>query len=1258
VSSMDPLAVGLTGTHVIEASAGTGKTHAIGTLWLRLIVERHLPVDRILVVTFTRAATAELRMKLRARLRGALEALDLAAAGQATGAGGGLLDRLVARWRSEPGLDAACTRLRNALAELDQAAIHTIHGFCQRALQEHAFECRMPFDATFLEDDGPLIEEALADWWVTRLPDAPADVVDRFRSYYASPASLLSLARASTGIERPRLVGAGPMAQPAALDAATTARAAAWGLAADGWRADADGIGRILLDGPGLNRSKYRRGTVAQWLDALPGLFEGRPRALPGFAGKLTAGALAASTNKGHEAPRHPFFDACSALLAASGSWDEAVAGEAKALVFDCWEWLATEHAARKRARSVMAYDDLLGSLDRALCADGHGAPLAAALRARLPVALIDEFQDTDRVQYRIFRTLYAQPDAGTLLLIGDPKQAIYGFRGADIHAYRDAVVDGAPARWTLAHNWRSDAALVGAVNHVFSRHARPFLHAWIDFAAVAPRPGTVLAQRIRARDGAPVVPLEFLHFAPPDADEHRPAAKGDVERALPRAVAAEIGRLLAAGLSIGSDPPAPGALPEDGWRAVGPGDVAVLVRTNRQAAAMRRALQDLGIPNVLQSDHSVFETAEADDMARLLHAMANPTDAAAVRAALAAPPLGFDAAALDALGDDGRSWDAEGERFAAWHQDWLDGGFIRAFRRCLDQAQAPARLLARPGGERMLTNLLHLAELLHGASVERRLGPRGLIRWLARARAGDPGIAASASAQLRLERDAEAVQLVTVHRSKGLEYPIVFCPYAWGGVRKPGQSVTFRDAEAGDAPTLSLWPTDAHQAAAAREGLAEDLRLLYVALTRARHACRVVWGAFNGAESSALGYLLHPPDTPPGDDEAAWHAASAALAKAAVGGGPAAARRTLEARVDGSPAALPGGAPCIGLRDLPPGGGTAWRGARHEGAPLRALPLPAARRMAWRTSSFTGMARGDVARAIAGLERDHDALGHGDPEADIAGGVAASAPGHPLWDAAVPLVGFPAGARAGERVHSVLEALDFAAGDEAMDGAIARALTHREREDGWQAALEAAVRAALDTPLDGDGLKLRGLERRDRLAEVAFTLPVDAARDAPATAGALADALEAAPGPGLPSGYPERLRQLGFAPLSGFLSGYIDLAFRRDGRWYVLDWKSNRLGDRYRDYRRGALATAMAHHHYVLQYHLYALALHEHLRRRQPGYDYDAHFGGVFYLFLRGLHPDLGPSAGVFADRPPRVLVERLSTVLCGPAREDRPDA
>jgi exodeoxyribonuclease V beta subunit len=397
-------------------------------------------------------------------------------------------------------------------------------------------------------------------------------------------------------------------------------------------------------------------------------------------------------------------------------------------------------------------------------------------------------------------------------------------------------------------------------------------------------------------------------------------------------------------------------------------------------------------------------------------------------------------------------------------------------------------------------------------------------------------------------------------------------------------------------------------------------------------------------------------------DDEAAWEAACGAAAKAAVAEGPVAARRPLDALAASSPWAAARGAaarPCIAVRELPAAGREPrWRPHGDGPATLRARPLPAPRAPAWRASSYTGLARyaeDDRSRSGATPDapvRDHDAAADaGEARARPASdGVEPVEADQVRWQARVPLADFPAGARPGHRVHAVLEALDFAAGDGVLDDAIDRALARREREDGWADALRGAVRAALDIDLDGAGLRLRGLRREDRLTELAFTLPVDAERGAPLTAHLLADALAATPGPGLPAGYPERLRALGFPPLRGFLSGFVDLAFRRGGRWYVVDWKTNRLGETFADYRRPALDAAMAHHHYVLQYHLYVVALHRYLRHRLADYDYDAHMGGVFYLFLRGLDPALGPASGVFADRPPRALVEVLDAALGGP--------
>ena len=503
---------------------------------------------------------------------------------------------------------------------------------------------------------------------------------------------------------------------------------------------------------------------------------------------------------------------------------------------------------------NTQSFDDLLHRLDEAL-AGPAGAALAERIRGRFHAVLIDEFQDTDPVQYRIFERLYRGGEGG-LFLIGDPKQAIYAFRGADVFTYMQAKRDAAKPVYTLDTNRRSGPRLLAAINSVFAlgEDRAPFVFDEIPFTPMRPAPDAADALG-GAAAGRP--PLQIL-FVPRPSGE-RPINKGWADDNLPRLVAAEIARFLACGATIEG-------------REVDPGDIAVLCRKNKQAARVQEELRGLAIPSVLQGDASVFESPECRELERVLRAMAEPTDAAALRAALVTPLCGLGGADLFALKDDEAGWDGWVRRFQDWSERWRADGFMPAFRRMLDGCDAPPRLLALTDGERRLTNVLHLGELLQTAAAETRRGPLGLVEWLAEMRvdAAARGEMAGEAAQMRLESDADALKLTTVHKSKGLEYPIVYCPFLWDGKLLYGEDDTCLRFHAPDGTlTMDLGSPqrDEHRRLAEREALAESLRLLYVALTRAKHRCSVVWGAFREAETSALGYLLHqPPSLPAGE--------------------------------------------------------------------------------------------------------------------------------------------------------------------------------------------------------------------------------------------------------------------------------------------------------------------------------------------------------------------------------------------------------
>jgi exodeoxyribonuclease V beta subunit len=582
-------------------------------------------------------------------------------------------------------------------------------------------------------------------------------------------------------------------------------------------------------------------------------------------------------------------------------------------------------------------------------------------------------------------------------------------------------------------------------------------------------------------------------------------------------------------------------------------------------------------------------------------------------------------------------------ESFQSWHEVWRRAGFIPAFRRLLDDEGVQARLLALADGERRLTNLLHLGELLQTAAKENRRGPLGLAEWLAvmRTDARERSQPGTEAAQIRLESDEEALKLTTIHKAKGLEYPIVYCPFLWDGrllMQEDERCLRFHDPADGDRLKFDLGSGEwqAHLERAECEALAENLRLLYVAMTRAKHRLTLVWGGFGDCEGSALGYILHQPRPAPANGSLA-----AAVAGRIRGLDDAEMRRDLEELVRAS-----GGT--IALHDLSFDAIAPFPRRTEDESLLSCRTAERVLSLTWRTASFSSLAAGgEPTSALAAEGSDYD---------EGAGVSRDALPARP--EEAVLLDEFPAGVRSGLLIHRIFELLDFEnAAPDAVRTLVAETLPAFGFDAAWIPALAGAITDVLDTPLGDDGPPtLRHVPSGRRLNEMEFLFPVAGeyrgAGSGAFHSGTLAAVLERHAGGALSASYAERVRGLGFAPLAGFLKGYVDLVFEHGGRWWLVDYKSNRLGPSARDYAPARLRAPMEDHHYILQYLVYAVALHRHLSRCLPGYDYERHFGGVLYLFVRGMAPGHPRGTGVLRDRPPRGLIEELSTVLANPER------
>jgi exodeoxyribonuclease V beta subunit len=1112
-----PLPAGVT---VLEASAGTGKTYTIAALAARYVADG-TPLDRLLLVTFTRMATGELRDRVRERLVSAEQGLARSLAGAAPPRDE--VVRLLCEGTREV-VELRRRRLAHALADFDSATIATTHGFCQEVLGGLGVAGDVEPGATFVEDIGDLVEEVVDDLYLRRFHWVPG--------------------------------------QP------------------DFRRAQALKIGRVAIDNPATPIE---------------------PRA----------------------------------------AGPDTVAGMRRGLA----EAVRRELDVRKRRLAVMTYDDLLTRLEKILT-DPGGDVAVRRLRDRFRVVLVDEFQDTDPVQWDIVRLAFGEES--TLVLIGDPKQAIYAFRGADVYAYLEAA-RSAGASATLEVNWRSDQGLLEAYDALFG-DAR-LGHTGIAYRSVRAADANREPRLLGAPRPEPLR-LRVVHRDDPTIEKTRYGYAGNdsSRRHIAQDLAGDLVGLLSSGARLERRAEDGSVLGHD---LVCPGHVAVLVRTHRQAALVRDALDAVEIPAVINGAGSVFGSEPARDWLRLLEAIERPSVPTRAHAAALTPFLGWDAERVASASDD--EWEDVHRRLHDWARVLRARGVAALLETITLIEGLPGRVLSEEDGERRLTDLRHLGQLLHAAAAAERLGATALTGWLRQRIAAAEQETGDEERSRRLESDAEAVQVLTIHRSKGLEFPIVYFPYLWEPTwlgREREEPVFFHDPANGDARTIDVGLDGRafaeHVEQYVLEARGEDLRLAYVALTRARHQAVVWWAGSANARESALSRLLFargedgtiPAKGPATPSDLAAVTRLNELAAAAPGR-IAVERSTLE----------------------PP---RPWAGMPRGTEALDAAAFARELDLDWRRTSFSDITAGAYEARVA--SEPEEVLLSDEPDAAAPPGVPAEAP-----DAEAALREHPAvltemgvGVRVGTLVHTVLEAADFAAPDLRAELAarVAECQARRRVEIGEPEHVVEGLAAAIETPLGplvGD-LRLRDVARADRLDELAFELPLVGGDDPTGRVAltAIADVLREHLGrENELGGYAARLADPVLREsVRGFLTGSLDLVLRLPGgRFAIADHKTNWLAAPGEPltawhHRPAALATEMEHAHYGLQALLYTVALHRYLRWRLRGYDPDEHIAGVLYLFLRGMTgPDVprvaGAPCGVFAWKPPGALVTALSDVL-----------
>ncbi|MGW8392972.1 exodeoxyribonuclease V subunit beta [Pseudoduganella sp. HUAS MS19] len=1181
--ALNPLEFPLHGSRLIEASAGTGKTWTIAALYVRLVLghggghayRRPLMPNEILVMTFTRAATRELSNRVRERL---VEAAAYFRAEEAS-APDAYLDALLEELPDPAARRQAAYRLQLAAETMDEAAIFTIDAWCQRMLREHAFDSGNLFDEELLSDEAALYEDAVHDYWRQQVyplgEQALRVLLAACRNVAALGRSVRELARrpGAAGLAGREPLGAMIGRVQGEQQDALARLKQGWAeraLRMEGWIA-----AQRELNPKCFNGTKLRADTLAKWFAALrdwandPELAEPDMNATPWF--RLTPAGMADACAKGFAPDIPADFEAIAPLRRAL----DAIEPLRHHVLRHAAATIAARMEELKRQQRLFGFADMLERLRSAL--EGpNGTALRQRIVTQFPVAMVDEFQDTAPSQYRIFDLLYqvAANDAELgLFLIGDPKQSIYGFRGADIHSYLDARHATEGRHYQLGTNYRSTAQVVAAVNQVF-------LHA----EGVAGQGGFARgAFRFRTEQGNPL-PFDAVgargraeRLVGPDGEIQALTAGCTLEQLGADAYREYFAEQCAEHIAGLLNDVATGFRDDARFRRLQPADIAILVRDRREAAAVRSALQRRLVPSVYLSDQdSVLSSDEAADVLRWLSAVANPLDGQLARTAFATRTANLPLAELARFSADELAWESRVEQLKELHLVWQRQGVLAMLRRFIHDLGLPAQLLARPGGERSLTNLLHLAELLQQASRQLE-GEQALIRWLAEQIAeetdgGDERV-------LRLESDAELVKVVTVHKSKGLEYPLVYLPFAVTVRKVDKRNRTFFEyTDANGERRLDMRLSDEGQEAAEAARIEEDLRLLYVALTRARHFLWLGVAALparkkdeNTLHDSALGYLL-------------------------TGGEPLPSGRLIESWQQ-----LRAGCDAIAISLLQPSVPVTRLARAVQRPPLEApLAYQAHFERDWTVGSFTSLARRSGSEPLpAPMHAAQETLLEGEAEG------AALRMEDTAWHR------FPRGSVPGNFLHDQLEGLardGFAAiHQEHFAERAARQIKragwgHREADTlEWLRVIATTVLPPLGSALDAIG---------QLLPEMEFWFPSERLDTGQLDRLCRQFLLDGVARPALPQ------RQL-----HGMLKGFCDLVFEHQGRYWVLDYKSNALGGGDAAYHKAALAHGMAAHRYDVQGAIYMLALHRLLRTRLgDGYDPVAQLGGAIFYFLRGV--------------------------------------
>ena len=1196
---LNPITLPLNQISLIEASAGTGKTYTIGSLYLRLLLKsgennfsRPLNVEEILVVTFTEMATEELKKKIRERITDAIDKLTTFSEIQDKSAFKN--DEFLTTLCHDLDIFEAIHRLKLAEQNMDLAAIYTIHGFCRRMLMQYAFHSGIHFNLELIKDQSDLLVRFANECWREHFYPLPFEMAHFIANELKSPDYVLSLLESDLG--KNLIVD---LENQQALSISITEFLQQY---LGGYLKDIKALKRFWLESEGkiseliteelnkdyakgepksLSRRSYNTSRLAKWIDQV-NAWANDPRDYvlnDTLMSYFTQSALGEKGEEGASLFIAPVFTELEERANALISPDLL----RRIILYHYRQGLQKKLLDYKLNHQEKSFDDLLRLLSEALQGT-QGDELAEMIRFQYPFAMIDEFQDTDSQQYAIFSKIYRDnPEKNTgFIMIGDPKQAIYRFRGADIFTYLKAS-DEAQSRFELTKNYRSEKNLVDGVNALFNFPKSPFIYQNINFTAVDSRD-----DHLRFYLNGKAEPAYRFYLTESDKVNKTEMAK---------ICAISIQHWLksaAENQAVFQN--------EDTCKTLQAANIAVLVRDKNEAALVKNELQKLGIASVYLSDqNSVFDSNVAKELAWVLKACLNVAERPILNA-IATALFGLNAADIHQIQQNEADWQRWADSFAQYQQTWQRQGILAMLHQILLEQGISERLLSQATGERDLTDFLHLAEILQQAATLHE-SEEALLSWFEKQIQGE----GRQETQIRLESERQLVKIVTIHKSKGLEYDLVWLPFLAVPSKDPSKKdINIYYSKERDE---TLWDMENRNLNALyEETFAEELRLLYVALTRAKYQIAFALPAQFDKKWNALHYVLSQGEigkeialSAPKDTETLLQTFKEKM------------QDNVEICTKPNLKALPA------------------LSTNTKNDELKAAEFTGNIEQDWRITSFTSIEQGHRRQhyftestgkkhAVFDDAKDYDSQNSIEISTAL------------LNENESSILDLPRGKQVGTALHRHFENCYFS--DLTNTEEIDKLRQSLQLDETFTEQLQNWLQQISHTPLSNEiGIALADLANKDCIKEMPFYLAIREHFDVEAFNRALKAHHH------LPS------EPLQFEQIQGMVRGSIDLVFRHNGKYYLIDYKSNFLGSTLADYNQDALKKEMLHSHYDWQYLIYTLALHRYLQSVVPHYDYARDFGGVFYLFLRGMNGE--PQSGVFYDRPSVELITELDGVF-----------